>query len=223
MDTVKYSKGKIYVLKNTIDGSIFYCGSTCKTLNLRLEKHKGSVNSKTKGNSNVYEYIKEIGKNNFVIELVELYPCESNAQLRLREHEVCEKLKEEGYNLQNSRVPFLTEEKKKKDKKISDRKYFVSNKDKWKEIRETIIRCDCGSEVSKPHITRHYRSKKHQEYLGVKNPSPILNDCEKKHNSRNLEKVSCLCGAIFKRSGRNRHEESSKHKSFRAVYDFIWE
>ena len=34
-----YSKGKIYVVRNNIDGRI-YIGSTCKTLSLRMGQHR---------------------------------------------------------------------------------------------------------------------------------------------------------------------------------------
>ena len=47
--------------------------------------------------------------------------------------------------------------------------YREKNADKIKERRRQKITCECGSEVSRDHLARHKKSKKHQKYLENKN------------------------------------------------------
>ena len=47
------------------------------------------------------------------------------------------------------------------------KKYREENKDKIKEYREEKITCGCGCSVSKSHVSRHYKSKMHQNYLSL--------------------------------------------------------
>ena len=51
--------------------------------------------------------------------------------------------------------------------KISEQKkeYLRANKERIKEYNQEKIECDCGVVVSRGHISRHKRSKKHTEYL----------------------------------------------------------
>ena len=63
---VKY--GRIYKLFNKLKVEDFYIGSTIKTINIRLSHHKSVSN---KGTTPIYTYMREVGKDNFEIELVE--------------------------------------------------------------------------------------------------------------------------------------------------------
>jgi len=47
----------------------------------------------------------------------------------------------------------------------SKQEYRQANKEKIKEQKKEKIKCDCGSIVSRNHIARHNRTKKHTEYL----------------------------------------------------------
>jgi hypothetical protein len=51
--------------------------------------------------------------------------------------------------------------------KINERKrqYRVDNADKIKEKQKEKITCDCGFDVSRTHLSRHCKSKQHQDYL----------------------------------------------------------
>jgi group I intron endonuclease len=72
----KYSKGKIYGIRNNVNNKI-YIGSTTELLSVRLSKH--FYNSKK-----VLDYslpVNQIGENNFYIELIEKYACNSKKEL----------------------------------------------------------------------------------------------------------------------------------------------
>src|SRR5574343_1118606 len=77
-----YSKGKIYVLKNT-ENSLLYVGSTTTYLSCRMNVHKADA---TKSNSKLYANMREIGIDKFYIELLEDFPCDSYEELTAREH-----------------------------------------------------------------------------------------------------------------------------------------
>lgn len=74
-----YQDGKIYKLI-CLNTGLIYVGSTCQPLCKRLAQHKSNTNST---NSK-----KIIENGNFIIVLIELFPCETVEQLRAREYEI---------------------------------------------------------------------------------------------------------------------------------------
>ena len=81
-----YKNGKIYKILNTVNSDC-YIGSTCQKLSQRLAKHRSVMNSQNKRNRMLYEAMREIGADNFYIELVKECPCENVEQLRAMEGE----------------------------------------------------------------------------------------------------------------------------------------
>ena len=79
----KYKNGKIYKITDNTNGNIYY-GSTQKTLNRRLSDHKYDYKRREKeGNTRTSSTI--ICNNDFTMELVEDYPCNSRKELEERE------------------------------------------------------------------------------------------------------------------------------------------
>ena len=70
---------------NYMEPSLICVGSTCQSLSKRLSKHRREMNSKQSQTKPLYKKMREIGKEQFYIELLEEYPCENNDQLRARE------------------------------------------------------------------------------------------------------------------------------------------
>ena len=84
MDTkgqIDYSKYTIYSIRNNIDNDV-YVGSTVRPLHKRLEAHRSCVKNNRLECLNLYSKMKELGMDNFYIELVEECPCENVEQLR---------------------------------------------------------------------------------------------------------------------------------------------
>jgi len=53
-----------------------------------------------------------------------------------------------------------------KDKKLKQQKiYKKNNEDKIKEKASQKIQCECGSLITKTNISKHLKSKKHQDYI----------------------------------------------------------
>ena len=123
---------KIHCLDNSCD--YVYFGSTINYTN-RREGHKSVCNNiKSKGyNYKLYETIREHGGlENWIMEIVEVFPCESMRDLHMREQEFIDSEK----NNINSFRAFRTPEERKVFGKERGRKYRIANKDKIKKYQK---------------------------------------------------------------------------------------
>ena len=78
-----YEDGKVYIIRNTITDDV-YVGSTTQLLCNRMKNHRRNciINNCT---TKVYNMCRDIGMDNFYIELLEKYPCSSKEELNARE------------------------------------------------------------------------------------------------------------------------------------------
>ena len=83
-----YNNGKIYKIVNNIDDMI-YIGSTTTKLCYRMNVHKCHMNNNN-NNSTLYKHMRKLGIHNFVIVLIEDYPCSNKNQLFRRERYILE-------------------------------------------------------------------------------------------------------------------------------------
>jgi len=81
---MSYDNGKIYRIRCLKTGR-FYIGSTIKTLDARSYGHVEHFNFYKKGYGSYISSFKIIEYGNWVIELVENFPCENERDLQLRE------------------------------------------------------------------------------------------------------------------------------------------
>ena len=77
----KYQYGVIYKITNTVEPNLVYIGSTTNDLNIRMSKHKYDARNRP-DKSKLYPLMNEIGIDNFMIEEIEKFPCESKEELR---------------------------------------------------------------------------------------------------------------------------------------------
>lgn len=161
-----YQQAKIYCIKvNTEEEYLPYVGSSCKRLlSQRMNQHRDDY-KKWKKNPEKYSFVssftlfEKFGIENCFIELIELFPCSCNDELRKKEREHIEKI--ECVNI--VKKPIRTMEEKIKDDKICKRNYDEKSKEKQKETFD----CPCGSICRIKEKARHERSKKHQYYLST--------------------------------------------------------
>ena len=170
-----YSKAKIYKIYNNIDDEI-YVGSTCSSLSVRMARHRYSVNENKNKNGYLYQKMREIGMNNFFIELLQDYPdCQNIEQLRRKEGEFIRELKPTlnrniAGRTTKERYNDNIEDKKQYDKDrwiINKAKYSIMMKEYYQEKKHLLcqkVECDCGSIVCKNHFKRHLTSIKHLEW-----------------------------------------------------------
>ena len=107
-----YSQGKIYKISSSNCDEV-YIGSTIQSLNDRFSCHKSYCNIKNNSSKIV------ISKGDSIIELIEHFPCESRAELCIREGEIMK----DTLNLCNKQVAGRTHKEYLK-------KYNAENADK---------------------------------------------------------------------------------------------
>lgn len=236
-----YNKGKIYVLRNHTNDKV-YVGSTTSPLYKRFSYHKSDMKQPKNQNRKLYEAMREIGFENFYIELVEDYPCENIEQLEAREGHWQREL--DSYNNgYNGKIQGRSKKEWKKDnkEKISAwqknwvkenkekiveqlKKYCESNRDKLLEYKKAYYRknIDKVLEYQKEYREKHgelIRGKK-QEYYQKKNDK--LLEYQKEYREKNKDtikaknqvKVKCECGNEVNRSSLSRHYKSIKHQDY---------
>ncbi len=184
-----YNNGKIYSIRNTIDNDV-YVGSTTQPLSKRFFWHRQGMKCKKSYNYKLYQKMRELGEDNFYIELIELYPCKSKEELRRREGEITRdkgtlnayiagRTKKEYYketideyrdrgqkNYQEHREERLEYARKYRGKDPERTKEQRRQEyQRWKSKGQLKITCGCGSVCYKNTIRQHERTRRHQDYL----------------------------------------------------------
>lgn len=177
---IDYSKGKIYTIRYRNDDNLIYVGSTVNTLSQRFSQHKSSCNKPNYTNYMIYKTMRETDDiDNWYIELYEEFPCDNNEQLHKREGEVIREI-----GTLNSRIAGRSRKEYNEDnkEKISEKtkEYRQQNKEKCKEYdslkyeknknyilqkAKEKVECECGSILRKWDLTRHLKTKKHQDFI----------------------------------------------------------
>ena len=169
----KYESGKIYKIVDLGYNKCYY-GSTVQALSVRMAGHRSAYKKNTQGvgsNISSYNLFTEYGVENCKIELVELYPCNSKAELEARE----------GFYIKNNDCV------NKRVARRSDAEYYQDHKEEAKEYYE----------AHKEDILEY----KHQWYLKNKDKIAIqaiqyqkenkdaIKETHKKYYEENKEKL----------------------------------
>jgi len=186
MSDNKFKTGKIYKIYNN-ENDKFYIGSTIFELKDRFTRHKYSLNCMCK---NLGVPIKD-----FIIELIENYPCNSKEELLWRERFYFDKYKlEDNLNFLNKQKPIISVKEK---------------KERLKEYRKT-------------HKLPNEITRKYNDNFRLKNPDKIKEYNKNAHIKRkndpkriewNNRKYICnLCNIEIKKNSKQRHEISRLHQ-----------
>ena len=148
-----YEAGKIYKL--VCDDGKYYIGSTIRALNNRLSSHK-NASRKTETN-NAYNHIKTIGWDKVVIELIELFPCETRNQLLERETWHISQNKDNTLCL-NTRNPLTdnTTPEAKKAHKEKCKEYYQQHRE---EVLQKRSEYQIENREKRSEYNREYREK----------------------------------------------------------------
>ena len=221
-----FLSGKIYIIKNSIN-DLVYIGSTRCELHERMLKHTHTLNhTSTKSDLPLYRAMAEHGQDNFYIELLEDYPCDTLTQLRLKEGEWitrCEANKpHRGYNIKvagrtdteckqiwNERNPNYKHDyyiSNKNTINANNKLYYENNKDTIlahnKEYRQANK--DLISRQRKEYVeanAEHVKEFKHDWY--VKNKQRYAEDGK--------QVVMCECGCEVTKYNLTRHKKTKRH------------
>jgi hypothetical protein len=189
-----YQQGKIYTVRCYTDNSLIYVGSTINSLTRRWYSHKQDAERR---HSKINRTMKEMGIENFYIELYELFPCNSKIELEKREGEIIRLIGTLNENIagrdnkqyytdnldrikQNRDIYYIENKEKirkqqhqytaenKDEKQQYDTEYREINKEKIKERRTVKIECPiCKFSITKDNQARHIRTTIHQFNLKI--------------------------------------------------------
>jgi len=149
MSDNKYQNGKIYKIQCKDDDTLIYIGCTIHSLKTRLGDHKSD--SKTFPNGLFYKNVLQ-RKNkwdDWFIELVECYPCNSEEELIEREELHIAKM-----GTLNSRPFRVRQNIKNSTVKFAQ---FLTDE-------VTIYHCPCGRKITEKYMYNHVKAKGHIEY-----------------------------------------------------------
>ena len=134
--TKDYNNGKIYCIRNNITDDI-YVGSTTQPLSKRMAKHRQDSRREIKMHRPFYLKVNELGIDNFYIELIENYPCESLEQLRKREGHYIRKMGTLNQQIAGRTCKELLEQNKEKVKEYF-KEYSKEYREKQRNIKEWV-------------------------------------------------------------------------------------
>jgi group I intron endonuclease len=121
--------GKVY--KITGKGKS-YVGSTTQDLKIRLQHHFKSCKYR---NNILYKFIREHGKEHFIIELIEEYPCETPKELRAREQHWMDQLKPE-LNMYRATPNLHYHQEYREEHKVEEKQYREKHKEELAKKRK---------------------------------------------------------------------------------------
>ena len=184
-----FQDGKIYKVINTVNSEI-YVGSTTIDLDKRMIKHKCDAKQRPHL-SKFYTFMNETGIDNFEIELIEDYPCETQEELRKREGKIIKAMatlnqriagrtpaeyskeyrqtKKDKINKRRNERRKEKPEKTKADRKKEGALYRQRHPEKIKEKASERIECECGCSYRRSDKSQHMKSKKHLKAMGLFN------------------------------------------------------
>ena len=163
---INYENAKIYkIVDNTSDA--IYIGSTCKTLQQRLSKHKNNYKGFKLGKTNNVTVFKILENEDYKIELIKLYPCNTKQELNLEEGKIIKQLRNDKFNIVNRNIAGQTQ-------KQSCAQYKKNNRNLINEQQKLKHNCLCGGKYTQCHKSQHEKSKKHQNYIN--NSKTLINN-----------------------------------------------
>ncbi len=176
-----YQNGKIYSLRSHQTDDV-YIGSTTQSLAMRKAGHVCAFKKWMKGRKNYMTSFEIIKYDDYYIELIENYHCNSKEELHKKEGEVIRETKncvnkciagrsdKQYYEDNKERI---TEKHKQyyEDTKEKRKQYYQNNKEQKKqyyednkEILTEKFECECGGKYTYKHKQEHFKSKKHKKY-----------------------------------------------------------
>ena len=180
-----YSKSVIYMIKKKDydDNENVYIGSTKNFTKRKWDHKKRCNNPNIKGyNLKVYQYVRDNGGwDNFVMDVIEDYPCNNKDELVKREDEIICKIKsnlndrrakrskKEWRIDNNEKIKEYQKDYRELNKdKIAEKKkeYYELNKQNINERRSEKVKCDiCGCKISKRNLSAHKKTLKCKNFV----------------------------------------------------------
>lgn len=178
MGDLDYSNGKIYEIENKITKEK-YIGSTINSIEDRFRNHTSKINIDSEKNRKLYAAMNEHGFQNFVIKLVEEYPCNNKKELRFREAHYIMLFDtiENGYNMN---LPIVD-----MDEKTYKHEWYEKNKERILEMRKSHYEKNREAKIA--YQTEYAKQNKDK----VKEYQKNYHKENKSYKSKKIECVFC--------------------------------
>ena len=158
MEINKYQNGKIYTIRSPSTDK-FYIGSTIeKYISNRFSKHKNKYKDYLEGKYHYMSSFDVIKLDNSYLELLELCPCNSKAELERREGQL---IREHKLLCVNKNIAAQT----KKEYRVNNAHHIKEYRDNNKEHAKIQHICECGSTYSNHHKSTHLKTIKHTTFI----------------------------------------------------------
>jgi hypothetical protein len=197
-DKILFAKGKIYGIYNK-NGVLRYIGSTPQELSARWRDHKGDTKKLNK-TADIFKEMRELGIENFYIELIENWPCNNRDELRQRE----------GYwqrqnwdNIANMKIECRTRQERESEPEFIIKKNEYSKKHR-KENPEMYKAYDKKRSGTEPRL-----EWKRNDY--AKNPEKKIQQSQEYRDKVGSIKIKCNCGLIVRTDGLSKHKKKQIH------------
>jgi hypothetical protein len=188
----KYKFGKIYRIISPSTDKI-YIGSTTMPLCRRLQYHKTHYKRYLNGECNYVSSFEIVKYDDYKIELICDYPCNSRTELERKEGDI-----QREQTCINKRIAGRTYkeyyDENNEELLKYQKKYRDNNRDEIKEQR------------------KKYREKNKDEIIKYKKIYYENNKDE--INKKKGMKITCDCGSVFRKSDKAKHNKSKKHINF---------
>jgi len=192
-----YKNGRIYKILNYIDDDI-YVGSTCQPLSKRMAKHRSSINSTTKGHRALYAKMRELGVEQFYIELIEECPCDNKEQLHKREGEFIREFGTLNHVISGRSKKEWTHDNKEHCKERA-KQYYKDNKEQIKETQKQY-------KISHSEPLNAKRKEYRQEHV---------TEIKAVYDKWNT-KFDCPCGGKHTKAHTQLHFKTKMHQNYLA-------
>ena len=154
--------GYIYKIENIADPSVFYIGSTMRTVDDRFLAHTFAYANRhlsDKGKTAAFQVLSLPGPSR-IVELEEVPAGDNRVNLCKRERY---HIKQNPQCVNTIRRPFATREEWKEQNGAKSRAYYHANKDRVQEE----LPCECGAAVRRCQKAKHLRTRRHVDWATV--------------------------------------------------------
>ena len=192
-----YQHSKIYTIRCKTNVGLIYVGSTTRPLYERWCEHKRAMSNEIYKNYNtrLYQMMREIGHDNFYIELYKEYPCDNIEQLH----------KEEGEVIRN----------------IGTLNINIAGRNKFGWYKDNKEHCLLQEQIRRKTSEKCKESKQkynetHKEEIKVYNKQYRESGKKKEKDKEHYDKmkkimIECECGRMIPKPSITRHKKSQNH------------
>jgi hypothetical protein len=208
-----YSNGKIYKI---VGGDECYIGSTTKArLCQRMTAHRSDYLKWKNGERHFvssYHLFDKYGVENCVIELIELYPCNSKDELNAREGMYIKSETCVNRNIAGRSIQAYYQDNKEKLKDYQ-KQHYEQNKETVLEVQRTYYQNN--KEKIKDYQKQHTEQNKETVQATNRISSKKYRDLNKDAIlEKSKLKYTCECGSHIRIRDKSHHNKTQKHTAF---------